>query len=134
VLAATALDERAIAAVAEAEARELARRERVYRGAARPPPSVRGRTAVVVDDGLATGATMRAAVMALRALEAARVIAAAPVGSDEACELVAEVADALVCPLVPKAFRAVGAWYADFEQVDDDDVRRVLGFGAQGEP
>ncbi|WP_445150411.1 phosphoribosyltransferase [Baekduia sp. Peel2402] len=134
VLATAALDERAIAAVVEAEARELARRERIYRGAARPPPSVRGRTAVVVDDGLATGATMRAAVMALRELQAARVIAAAPVGSDEACALVAEAADALICPLVPKTFGAVGAWYADFEQTSDDDVRRALASVAQAEP
>lgn len=133
VLAATRLDEDAIARVLAAEERELARRERAYRGD-RPPPQPRGRTAVVVDDGLATGATMRAAVLALRALDAARVVAAAPVGSDEACALLAAEADALVCPLVPEPFRAVGAWYHDFGEVGDDDVRRALAPFAQAAP
>jgi predicted phosphoribosyltransferase len=133
VVATARLDEHDIAAVVAAEERELARRERAYRGD-RPPPEPHGRTVVVVDDGLATGATMRAAVLALRALDAARVIAATPVGSEEACALVAAEADALVCPLVPRRFRAVGGWYADFGEVGDDDVRRALRPFAQAAP
>jgi putative phosphoribosyl transferase len=133
VLATARLDEDDIARVLAVEERELARREGAYRGD-RPPPSPRGRTVVVVDDGLATGATMRAAVLALRTLDAARVVAAVPVGSREACALVADEADALVCPLVPDPFRAVGAWYEDFGEVGDDDVRRALARFAQAQP
>jgi predicted phosphoribosyltransferase len=129
VLAVAGLTDEAIAAVVADETRELARRERAYRGDA-PPLALRGRTAIVVDDGLATGATMRAAVLALRALRAARVIAAAPVGSEEACALVAREADALVCPAVPRRFRAVGAWYADFAPVPDEAVTALLGGGS----
>jgi predicted phosphoribosyltransferase len=132
VLATARLDDDDIARVLAVEERELARRMDAYRGD-RPPPSLRGRIAVVVDDGLATGATMRAAVLALRTLDAARVVAAVPVGSREACALVADEADALVCPLVPDPFRAVGAWYDDFGEVSDDDVRRILARFAQAE-
>ncbi|HET6509334.1 MAG TPA: phosphoribosyltransferase family protein [Baekduia sp.] len=131
VVALARLGDDDIASVTATEERELRRREHAYRGD-RPPPRLRGRTVVVVDDGLATGATMRAAVLALRALDAARVVAAAPVGSDEACALVAEEADALVCPLVPDRFRAVGLWYEDFGEVGDDDVRRALRSFAHG--
>ena len=92
---------------------------------ARPPPSPR-RTVVVVDDGLATGATMRVAVLALRDRGAARVIAAAPVGSEEACGLLDADADAVVCPLVPQRFKAVGAWYKQFKPVPDEDVGAIL--------
>jgi predicted phosphoribosyltransferase len=133
VLAIARLGAADVAAVTAAEARELARRERAYRGD-RPPPAVAGRTVVVVDDGLATGATMRAAILALRALDARQVVAAAPVGSDEACALVGAEADALVCPLVPPRFAAVGHWYADFGEVGDDDVRRALAAAAQAVP
>lgn len=130
VLAIEPLGEDEIAAVIAAEERELDRRERAYR-ADRPPPRPRGRAVVVVDDGLATGATMRAAILALRALDAGRVIAVAPVGSQEGSALVAGEADALVCPLVPARFRAVGLWYEDFGEVGDDDVRRALAPFAQ---
>jgi putative phosphoribosyl transferase len=132
VLALAELDEAGIAAVTAAEARELARRERAYRGD-RPPPAVAGRT-VVADDGLATGATMRAAILALRTLGARQVVAAAPVGSGEACALVGAEADALACPLVPPRFVAVGHWYEDFGEVGDDDVRRALAAAAQAAP
>jgi putative phosphoribosyl transferase len=129
VLAAAALDEATIAAVAASEAVELARRERAYRGD-RPPPALRDATAVVVDDGLATGATMRAAVLALRHQDVARVVAAAPVGSQDAVALVAAAADATVCPLVPPRFTAVGRWYEDFGEVGDDAVTALLAASA----
>jgi putative phosphoribosyl transferase len=122
----TGLDDAAIAAVTGAEERELHRRELRYRGD-RPPPAIAGRTVVVVDDGLATGATMRVAVLALRDRGAARVIVTAPVGSAEACALLQIEADAVLCPLVPRRFRAVGAWYAQFDPVDDDAVAAILG-------
>jgi putative phosphoribosyl transferase len=125
VVFATGLDDATIAAVTDAEEHELHRRELRYRGD-RSPPAIAGRTIVVVDDGLATGATMRVAVLALRARGAARVIAAAPVGSTEACALLEVDADAVVCPLVPRRFRAVGAWYGRFDPVDDDAVAAIL--------
>jgi predicted phosphoribosyltransferase len=114
-----------IDAVAVREAAELARRERCYRGA-RPPLDVGGRTAIIVDDGLATGATMRAAVQALRDLGATRTLATAPVGSPIACDALAAEADAVVCARTPVHFRAVGAWYQDFGEIDDDAVANLL--------
>ncbi|HWI71939.1 MAG TPA: phosphoribosyltransferase family protein, partial [Baekduia sp.] len=129
VMRETNVDPADVERVVAAERVELARREEAYRQG-RPPVPVAGRLAIVVDDGLATGATMRAAVLALRQLRAARVIAAAPVGSDEACALVAREADALVCPNVPRRFRAVGAWYADFAPVPDEAVTALLGGGS----
>jgi predicted phosphoribosyltransferase len=87
---------------------------------------VAGRAVVLIDDGLATGATMRAAVLTLRDRGAAYVIAATPVGSGEACVLVDLDADTVVCPLVPHRFRAVGTWYADFAPVEDDTVTDLL--------
>jgi predicted phosphoribosyltransferase len=123
------LDEDTIDAVVAREAAELARREERYRGD-RPPAAIAGRTVVVVDDGLATGATMRAAVAALRDRGAARIVVATPVGSDEARGLLGASADAVVCPLVPGRFRAVGAWYVDFAPVEDDEVRALLARAA----
>jgi putative phosphoribosyl transferase len=125
IVAAAGLDATAIAEVATAEEHELRRRELRYRGD-RPPPDVAGRTVVVVDDGLATGATMRVAILALRDRGAARVIAAVPVGSAEACALLDADADAVVCPLVPARFRAVGAWYERFDAVPDHAVSSIL--------
>jgi predicted phosphoribosyltransferase len=114
-----------VADVTAAELRELDRREARYRGG-RPPPEVEGRTVVVVDDGLATGATMRVAVCALRERGAAQVIAAAPVGSAQACALLASDAEAVICPLVPARFAAVGAWYQRFAPVTDAAVDSIL--------
>jgi putative phosphoribosyl transferase len=125
IVVAAGLEDRQIAQVIDAQERELRRRELRYRGD-RPAPAVAGRTIVVVDDGLATGATMRVAVLALHNRGAARVIAAAPVGCDEACGLLEADADAVVCPLVPHPFKAVGAWYAHFDPVADEAVGAIL--------
>jgi predicted phosphoribosyltransferase len=125
IVFAAGLDDATIAHVVDVEERELARRELRYRGD-RAAPAVAGRTVVVVDDGLATGATMRVAVLALRDGGATRVIAAAPVGSDEACALLGADADAVVCPLIPERFKAVGAWYRRFKPVPDEEVGTIL--------
>jgi predicted phosphoribosyltransferase len=115
----------AIDAVTRAELLELERRERAYRDG-RPRLPVEGRTVILVDDGLATGSTMRAAVLAMRRLRPARVIVAVPVGARETCEALRDVADEVVCPLVPEPFSAVGLWYVDFSQTTDEEVRQLL--------
>jgi predicted phosphoribosyltransferase len=111
--------------VTRAELTELNRREQAYRDGRQPLP-VEGRTVVLVDDGLATGSTMRAAVLAIRRLRPARVIVAVPVGARETCEALREVADEVVCALVPEPFSAVGLWYIDFSQTTDEEVRQLL--------
>ncbi len=111
--------------VARSELAELERRARLYRGDA-PEPELAGKTVIVVDDGLATGASMRAAVRALRARQPARVVVAVPVGSAEACETLAAEVDTVVCPLIPPFFEAVGLWYRDFEQTTDAEVSALL--------
>jgi putative phosphoribosyl transferase len=112
--------------VADAERRELERRERQYRGD-RPELDVRGRTVILVDDGLATGATMRAAVAALRQCEPARIVVAAPVGARDACDEFRALADDVICARTPEPFYGVGLWYEDFSQTSDDEVRDLLG-------
>lgn len=107
------------------ELAELERRELEFRGT-RPPLPVAGCTAIVVDDGLATGATMEAAVRALRSLGAARVVVAVPVASPEARDRIAPLADEVVCLETPRYFSAVGQWYMDFEQTSDSEVSRLL--------
>lgn len=102
-------------AVTAREQEELARRERVYRGD-RPPPDVRGRTVILVDDGLATGASMHAAIAALRQLEPARIVVAVPTASPETCEAFRAEVDDIICAITPDPFRAVGLWYEDFSQ------------------
>jgi predicted phosphoribosyltransferase len=111
--------------VVAAESAELARRESRYRGG-RPPLELTGRTAILVDDGLATGATAQAAVAAARRLGAERVVLAAPVGAPEALDWLADSADEVVCPLAPADFGAVSAFYQRFDQVSEDQVRRCL--------
>jgi len=125
VVADARLDARTIEAATEAARAELERREQLYR-AGRAPVDAGGRTAVIVDDGLATGATMRAAVQAVRALGADRVVVAVPVAAPETARALRDVADDVVVVLTPTPFLAVGSWYADFEPVADDEVRRLL--------
>jgi predicted phosphoribosyltransferase len=112
-------------AVAAREQQELERRERAYRGA-RPPLDLKGRIVVLVDDGLATGSTMRAAVMAVRQLAPKRVVVAVPVAAAPTCEQLREMADEVVCAATPEPFRAVGLWYQNFEQTSDAEVRALL--------
>lgn len=114
-----------IAEVNRREQAELERRERLYR-AGRPPLELTGRTAVIVDDGLATGATARAAVAVARKLGAKRVVVAVPVGSQEAYEMLAAEADQVVCAQRPPDFGAVSQYYDDFHEVSDDQVTEVL--------
>ena len=114
-----------IESVTHAEQEELERRERAYRRG-RPPTGVKGKVALLVDDGLATGATMRAAVLAVRQLRPSRVVVAAPVGAREASEALGAVADEVICPYTPEPFSAVGLWYAEFPQTTDEEVCRLL--------
>lgn len=125
VLEATGADQGAVAAVVAEEQEELERRARAYRGD-RPAPALEGRRVLLVDDGLATGATMLAAVQAARAGGAAEVAVAAAVGAEPAVERLEREADAVICPLVPARFVAVGWWYEDFGPVDDDSIRAIL--------
>jgi erythromycin esterase-like protein/predicted phosphoribosyltransferase len=110
------------------EQEELKRRERIYR-AGRPPPDVQGKTVILVDDGLATGATMKAAIQALRQLQPARIVVAVPTASRETCEALRPHVDDIVCAYTPEPFQAVGLWYEDFAQTTDDEVRHLLGLG-----
>jgi putative phosphoribosyl transferase len=119
------VDDDALDRVTRQELAELQRRETLYRGD-RPAVALAGRTAVVVDDGLATGATMLAAVAALRAAAPDRVVVAVPVGAPDACRRVAGVADDVVCLHAPRRFGAVGAFYRDFRQTSDAEVQRLL--------
>jgi erythromycin esterase-like protein/adenine/guanine phosphoribosyltransferase-like PRPP-binding protein len=121
-----------IDAVANRELEELRRRERVYRGG-RPPPDVRGRTVILVDDGLATGATMQAAVKALRQLQPARIVVAVPTASPDTCEALRAEVDEVICAITPEPFQAVGRWYQDFSQTTDDEVRDLLARRQQPE-
>jgi predicted phosphoribosyltransferase len=112
-------------AVVRREQRELRRREQLYRGGV-APLSVTDRVAIMVDDGLATGSTMHAAVRALRARRPARIIAATPVAPPSTCRELGHVADDVVCAITPEPFHSVGHWYEDFEQTTDDEVRELL--------
>ncbi|HUQ14535.1 MAG TPA: phosphoribosyltransferase [Gemmatimonadales bacterium] len=134
VVQALRIPEWVIATVAAAEEQELDRRERIYREG-RPFPEVRGRTVILVDDGLATGSTMRAAAAALRAHGAGRLVAAVPVAPKDTCDALRELVDDVICAVTPEPFLAVGEWYEDFTQTSDADVqdllRRAAGAGAR---
>lgn len=119
-----------IDAVAARELQEIARRERLYRDN-RPAPEVRGRTVILVDDGLATGSTMRAAVAALRQQQPARIIVAVPLAAPETCEELRAEVDEIVCAVTPEPFYAVGLWYTDFSQTTDEEVRELLARAAR---
>jgi putative phosphoribosyl transferase len=115
--------------VARQEAAELDRRERLYRGH-RPPPQVNAQIVILVDDGLATGSTMRAAILALRQMQPARIVVAVPVAAPETCAELRSEVDELVCAATPEPFMAVGLWYLDFSQTSDEEVRQLLERGA----
>jgi putative phosphoribosyl transferase len=115
----------AVVAVAARELQELERRERVYRGPS-PPPKVRGKTVILVDDGLATGATMHAAAASLRTKDPARIVVAVPVAAPSSCTEFGELVDEVVCAETPEQFTAVGQWYDDFSQTGDEEVRSLL--------
>jgi erythromycin esterase-like protein/adenine/guanine phosphoribosyltransferase-like PRPP-binding protein len=114
-----------IEAIDAKERRELGRRERAYRGD-RPPPDLAGKTVILVDDGLATGSTMLAAVEAIRAEDPAKTVVAVPVGDPEVCDGIRVVADEAVCLSTPQPLHAVGLWYEDFSETSDDEVRNLL--------
>jgi predicted phosphoribosyltransferase len=125
VLAATGVGREQIEAVAAKELRRLTRQEQAYRGD-RPPLEVAGRVAILVDDGLATGATMRAAVAALRDRGAGRIVVAVPTAPRETCAALRSEVDEVVCAMTPDPFTAVGLWYRDFSPVGDEQVRELL--------
>ena len=125
VVGALEIPAEAIEAATARERDELERRERAYRGD-RPPVDVRGRTVILVDDGLATGSTMRAAAAALGAREPARLVVAVPVASADTCDDLRQEVDDVVCTQTPEPFFAVGLWYEDFSQTTDDEVRDLL--------
>ncbi len=114
-----------IEAVTAQELQELKRRESLYRGG-RPPPEVRGRTVILVDDGLATGSTMQAAVRALWQLNPARIVVAVPTSSKDTCDALRPLVDEIICAITPEPFHAVGLWYEDFSQITDQEVRELL--------
>jgi erythromycin esterase-like protein/predicted phosphoribosyltransferase len=119
------IPEQLIDAVAARELQELARRERLYRGS-RPPPDVRGRTVILVDDGLATGATMYAAIEALRKQNPSSIVVAVPTASPDTCEEMKKKADDVICAVTPEPFHAVGRWYQVFSQTTDEEVAELL--------
>lgn len=125
VLRAYGIDAETLEQLTAREQRELERRERRYRDD-RPFPAVRDRTVILVDDGLATGSTMRAAVTALRAEGPRSIVVAVPVGARETCQAMAQLADDLVCLEMPEPFYAVGLWYEHFDQTDDEEVHDLL--------
>jgi len=111
--------------VARREAQELERREKLYRGG-RAAPETRDRTVILIDDGLATGASMRAAVVGLRAQHPARIMVAVPAAATETCDAFQDEVDEIICAVTPEPFYGVGHWYEDFSQTTDEEVRNLL--------
>lgn len=132
IVEAMGISEKLVERVAAEQQRELERRAREYRGN-RPQLDVFRKTVVLVDDGLATGASMRAAIEALRALKPARLIVAVPVAAPSTCAELGALVDEIVCAVTPEPFYAVGLWYADFSETSDEEVRALLGATAQDE-
>jgi putative phosphoribosyl transferase len=128
IIAALGIEPRQIDAVAAREEAELERRQHAYRGD-RALPSFRDQVVILVDDGIATGATMRAAVTALRRQQPKRIVVAAPVAATRTADLLSREADEVICLEMPEPFGAVGRWYAEFPQVSDDEVRACLADG-----
>jgi predicted phosphoribosyltransferase len=122
------LSDAAIDRVIARELAELNRREQLYRGE-RPEPDLKGRTVILVDDGLATGSTMKAAVKALEARGPARIVVAVPIAARDTCEALAREVDEVVCAVTPEPFHAVGLWYDDFRQTSDEEVHHLLDRG-----
>jgi predicted phosphoribosyltransferase len=133
LVAALRIPDYVIEAVAAWEGQELARRERVYRDN-RSPPDVRGKTVILVDDGLATGATMQAAVKALRQQQPGRIVVAVPTASPETCDAMRAEVDEIICAITPEPYYAVGFWYEDFSQTMDEEVRELLARSTQSSP
>jgi putative phosphoribosyl transferase len=124
------ISDEVIEMVAATEECELLRRERAYRDD-RPAPDVRGRTVILVDDGLATGSTMRAAVRALQKLFPAKIVVSVPVAAQQTCDELKREVDEVVCAETPEPFRGVGLWYEDFSQTTDEEVRDLLAHAAR---
>jgi predicted phosphoribosyltransferase len=127
------ISRREVAAVEARELKELERRERAYRGD-RQPPAITGRTIILVDDGVATGSTMKAAIEALREERPASIVVAVPVAPTSTQRELEALADETICVATPEPFYAVGAFYVDFEATSDEEVRRLLALAAQGRP
>ncbi|MBK8026961.1 MAG: phosphoribosyltransferase [Chloroflexi bacterium] len=119
-------------AITDRELAELERRQRLYRGD-RPLPEIGGRTILLIDDGLATGATMRAAVLAIQQKEPARLVVGVPIASSESCDAFRDEVDQVICAVTPEPFHAVGLWYRNFEQVSDEEVQDLLA-RSRGDP
>jgi len=127
------IPERVIDSVAAKELEELRRRELIYRGN-RPEPDVRGKIVILVDDGLATGSTIRAAAQALRQQKPERIVVAVPVSAPETCDEYRIGADEIICAVTPEPFLGVGRWYRDFSQTTDEEVRDLLEGVRANEP
>lgn len=119
------IPDRVIATVAANELRELERRERKYRGD-RPKPDMKDMTVILIDDGLATGATMHAAVEALKTKHPAKLVVAVPTASPDMCRFFKDIVDEMICLTTPEPFYAVGTWYGDFSQTTDEEVCKLL--------
>lgn len=121
------ISEEVVRQVIDKELQELKRREKLYRGE-KSFPDLANQTVILVDDGLATGASMRVAIRAVRQKKPAAVVVAVPVGADSACAELRKEADEVICVLTPRHFQSVGGWYEDFSQTTDEEVRKLLGF------
>jgi len=119
------INERTVAQVLLREKQELKRREHTYRGD-RPAPNIKGKTAILIDDGLATGSTMRAAIIGVRAHDPARVVVAVPIAAPEICAEIANEVDEIVCLRQPATLLGIGTWYEDFSQLSDEEVKALL--------